>query len=261
MSDADAPIEPKPSLGVGDILSQTFQQYFSSFGFYFAIVFVPYLLAGLFSAYLTNVAITGSIDVLFSFLYFAAVLVPVIAYVGIQGVIVRAAISDRLGQGFQLQTAVKIAIRNILPIIILGIGMTLLAGLGFLLLIVPGLYILAMFYLYVPSIMFERSGFSGLARSMEMTKGYRWPIVGIILIMLVLSWVITMIGSLLIFSLVSETLLNNAMFGQAWWVSVLDAALQALVLPLSMIATAQVFVRLRNIKFGGAEEDLLRIFE
>jgi glycerophosphoryl diester phosphodiesterase family protein len=80
---------------------------------------------------------------------------------------------------------------------------SLLAGLGiaigFVLLIAPGLYLLARWALVVPAVVLERRGIGeAFARSSELTSGYRWKMLAIVLITSIGSGIFGGIVSLIV---------------------------------------------------------------
>lgn len=238
-------------------------EYFArNFPFFFGVVTLPYFLI-----YLISMGVFGNVgpvDVTdttgFFWVTLGSTIIVMLGYIFIQGVLVRSAIALHTGHGMRLGLAVSATLRGFVPILIVGIIAGLMTAVGFLALIVPGFYVMAMVYVFVPAIVFENKGFSALGRSIELTKGYRWAIVGVILIFAGLTWIITIIAGVII-----------AFFASDYWASggvvdtgigaILEAIVQGLTLPISMIGTGLVFARLREIKEGGAAEDLVRIFE
>lgn len=265
----DAPV-PQPAgktpLGIGDILSSTFSLYFSRFAYFFGIFFIPYLAVQVLALAMgygaggigegATVAATAVVTIL-SFVVFFAV----------QAVQVRSAITMKLGQGVQFAPAVQAALAGIIPIILLGVIAGIAMGLGFILLVVPGLYLVAMFYVYIPAIVFERAGFGALGRSIELTSGYRWSIVGLVLVFMVLFILAgLLIGAISVGILAGTGGFGGALYGEMGMpalvaYTVLDAIANAIVTPIGMIAAGLVYARLKEIKDGGSSEALLKIFE
>lgn len=267
MTDAPAPQpDAKPQLGVGDILSNTFGLYFSNFPYFFGIFFAPYfgvqLLAGLMgyggATASPDAAIAGGVLVTLASL--------VIVFV-IQAVMVRSAITLKLGEGVQFGPAVRAGLAGVIPIIILGILAGIAAGLGFLLLIVPGLYLMAMFYVYVPAIVFEGKGFSALGRSIELTSGYRWAIVGLVLVFFVLLFLASIVIGAVTVGVMAATggfdaqLSGDTGLGGLLGLTLIDAGVNSVVTPIGMIAAGLVFARLKEVKEGGSTQELLKVFE
>lgn len=75
----------------------------------------------------------------------------------------------------------------LLPLIALSILWAFGVMLGFVLLIVPGIILLMMWAVAVPALVVERQGvFSAFRRSAELTKGAKWKIFGLCLVLLVI---------------------------------------------------------------------------
>ncbi|MEE2525672.1 hypothetical protein V0U79_04780 [Hyphobacterium sp. HN65] len=263
-----APMPGKPSLDVGNIISSTFNLFFKHFPMFFIVVFVPYLLLELVLNRIVSSAVSAeSNDVVGMLVATYASLIPFwIVFILVQAVIVRVAISLRLGQGAQLQAALGAALRGFFPILLLGIAAGIAMGIGFLFFILPGLYIMAMFYVMVPSIVFENAGFGGISRSVSLTDGYRWAILGVVIILGVIIWIITaVVGAVLVGILFTQqdTLANMAAqpFAYPWWYGVVNAVISAATTPISLISVAMIYARLKEIKEGGQVGDLLKVFE
>ena len=86
------------------------------------------------------------------------------------------------------------ALRVFLPLI----GLSILFGLGIMfgliLLIVPGIMLMVAWAVAVPALVVERCGvIDALRRSAELTKGSRWKIFGLFLIILVIYWIVSVV--------------------------------------------------------------------
>lgn len=267
MTDAPTP-QPaaKQQLGVSDILSNTFGLYFSNFPYFFGIFFIPYFTIQLLAGLLGYGGATGSPDAAIAGVILVT-LVSFIIFFVIQAVMVRSAITVKLGEGVQFGPALRAGLAGVIPIIILGIAAGLATGVGFIFLIVPGLYLLAMFYVYVPSIVFEGKGFSALGRSIDLTSGYRWAIVGLVLVFIVLLFLASIVIGVVVAGFLAATGGFEAQFagdmglGGVVGLTLIDAVLNSAVTPIGMIATGLVFARLKEIKEGGSTQELLKVFE
>lgn len=84
---------------------------------------------------------------------------------------------------------------SLLPVIGIGILVSLIVGLGSLLLIIPGIIAFLMLWVAIPVAVVERPGvMASLSRSRALTKGYRWPLFGLILILVILGGIISAIA-------------------------------------------------------------------
>jgi len=83
-----------------------------------------------------------------------------------------------------------------LPLIGLTILFALGIGIGFMLLIIPGFILLLMWAVAVPALVIERDGVaSAFRRSAELTKGARWKILGLFLLLAAIYWLLsTLVG-------------------------------------------------------------------
>ncbi|WP_248311353.1 hypothetical protein [Bosea sp. ASV33] len=109
---------------------------------------------------------------------------------------------------FTIGESLRIGLARTIPVIGVGILVGLATGLGFLLLVVPGVIIGCMLYVAIPACVIEKMGVTAsMSRSVALTKGYRWQIFGLFLLVVVISGVgalvLARIGGI---GLVGETL-------------------------------------------------------
>lgn len=71
------------------------------------------------------------------------------------------------------------AVPFILPVLVLSFVVAVVVAIGFALFVVPGLWLYAVFAVFIPAIVLEGAGFGALGRSAELTREYRWSIVGL----------------------------------------------------------------------------------
>jgi len=88
----------------------------------------------------------------------------------------RAAIGDLVARGLS----------SLLPVLMAAIAFTVLSLIGFLLLLIPGVIIIVALWVYVPAIVVEKKGVvAAFRRSRELTKGRRWSILALYILVLV----------------------------------------------------------------------------
>ncbi len=270
---------PKPSFGFGQVLSDMFRTYFRA-PIYFTsvsiiglvaifglagVASIPSMLA--FEDAVVTAATTQEQIVAFAGFYLPFLAVLAIGFSLLIGVITRSAITVKLGQGVQFGRALKQAFLGILPMLAIGIILVIPINLGILFFVVPGLFLMAIFYAVVPVIVFEGRGLGAMGRSMQLTQGYRWILVGY-------SLVLTAIVALVSFAIVTLVVLlilpmsflaaNSDGAGVLAIVTGLLALLiyvvgYAVSILLPFIGSAMAYVRLREIKDGGGDE-LLAVF-
>ena len=115
---------------------------------------------------------------------------------------------------------------------------------GMLLLLLPGLYLTAAFSVLIPLLMIERRGGNTLGRCWTLTQGYRWHILGLLL---VTGFAIILI-SLMINLILVITLMGDA--ANLWAAAVVEILIWALLTAILCILTTNIYLRLREIKEG-----------
>lgn len=108
----------------------------------------------------------------------------------LQGALIYATVQDLNGQKPSVGESLATGLRNFLPLIGLTILMVLGLAVGFMLLIVPGLMLLCAWCVATPALVADRAGIIGaFGRSAELTRGNRWSIFGL----LVIIWIISIV--------------------------------------------------------------------
>lgn len=107
-------------------------------------------------------------------------------------IILHAAFQHMRGRPVRLGESISGGLRRFLPLLGVMILFTLGVTLGLVLLLVPGIILMVMWYVAVPACVVEHTGpVRSLARSRELTKGYRWKIFALIVIV----YLVTIIGN------------------------------------------------------------------
>jgi hypothetical protein len=134
----------------------------------------------------------------------------------------------------------------------------ILVGVGFLLLVVPGLWVLAVFSVTPVAVVIERAGFGGLGRSADLTKGYRWPIVGANILIMIIAAAINFIAMFVI-GLIIVPLGGNV---TGTLIGVLGLGIITSVANgLAAILISLIYARLREIKEGASVRDIAAVFD
>jgi uncharacterized membrane protein len=109
-----------------------------------------------------------------------------------QAVILQAAFQDMRRQPVNVTESLKVGLRRFFPVIALALLMGLLLVLGFMLLVVPGFIFYTMWFVALPICVVERLGpVKSLGRSQQLTKGHRWKIFGLLLLLMIFSAIVT----------------------------------------------------------------------
>lgn len=182
-----------------------------------------------------------------------------------QGALVRATVTQSEGRRATLGETLMAGLTMALPLL----GLAILSGiamlLGFLLLIVPGIMLYVMWSVAAPALVEERLGIgAALGRSRTLTKGARWMIFGLLLVVLVVAWLISAVAGLVNIALYggAEGMMAAAMSGT------MPIGMMAITLVTGTIFSAiwgvlltSLYVELRAWKDGPGGAALAEVFE
>lgn len=202
---------------------------------------------------LSSSAVTGIFGVMFIYMVFSLAISAIV-----QGALTRATVSETEGRRASFGESLSVGLRFFLPLIGVGIIFGLGVVLGMILLIVPGIIILLMWAVAAPALVIEREGvFRALSRSGELTKGARWKILGLFLVLLVVYYLLSMVLGAIGLDQFSATQENPGISPTALIGSVVLGTLYNAVW-----GTIQpsLYVELRHWKEGDSSEVLEQVF-
>lgn len=172
----------------------------------------------------------------------------IILSVLLQATFIIATVKDLNGQQVSLGECVGLAIGKFLPLIGLGILMTLGIMLGMLLLIIPGLILALMWIVASPVMMAEDKGIiDSLKRSAELTKGSK-------------RWIVLLFVVYIIISMILGLLMVPFAFAGTVGVMVVGLIINTVTGALQGTGIAAVYVDLRLAKEGRNTDALANIF-
>jgi len=182
----------------------------------------------------------------------------VVAYGLTTALIVQLAYDAKLGRTGSLGRYFGPGLGAALPIAILGVASGIMMAIGLIALIVPGLWVYAVYSVMPAAVVIEKVGFGGLGRSAALTKEYRWPILGAIF----LVGIITMVINGVAVFVVGMVLASSGGSGASIAMGVLViTALSAIGTGLGAITIALIYARLREIKEGTSLRDIVAVFD
>ena len=112
----------------------------------------------------------------------------------LQGALIHATVQDLSGQPSSVGGSLTVGLRNFLSLIVVTILFAIAVVCGLVLLVVPGVMLACAWCVAAPSLVADRTGiFAAFSRSAELTRGSRWPIFGLVVIVVVVEWIISMI--------------------------------------------------------------------
>jgi hypothetical protein len=181
---------------VGDVLNRTWQVFTGNIVFFLAIAFlvnVGIALAislplGVFGVLVVLVgASTGAWWLIGLGIFLAGLLFIILNTIG-EAVVLLGIFQRLRGEPLRVGEALRRAFARSFPLIGVGFLYTLGLFVGFLLLIIPMFFALVIWALAVPACVVEGLGpIASMSRSADLTKGYRWQVLGLILILGVIN--------------------------------------------------------------------------
>ncbi|MEP5950143.1 MAG: hypothetical protein ABJ249_00970 [Lentilitoribacter sp.] len=258
MTDAHAQT-PKIPLGVGAIISNSFSILFKNFPKVLALGFIGSLIV-----FLSDFLLLGANKTL-SFgdpsasepsnvgAFLASLAITMLIYSLTSALLIQLAYDAKLGRRNSIGTYIRFALPAVLPIAILSLVVGLLAAIGAIGLIIGAFFVYAMFYVMAPVAVIERTGFGSLRRSVQLTKGYLWSIVGLLLLIYLTFTVLAAM-----FSFIDVVLAN---IGGSIFAGIATIILNGLSYAFGGIIGALVYARLREIKEGVDVDQIAAVFD
>jgi len=189
-------------------------------------------------------------------MFFSSLIVFVISAL-VQGALTRATVLANEGKRATFGESLSAALHVLLPLIGLSIVWAIGVGIGFVLLIVPGIILLMMWAVAVPALVVERRGiFESIGRSSELTKGARWKIFGLCLILLLIYWFLSAVIGIVGLGMYNPA--NPAAFGVA---NIVGSIIVGTIFNM-LWGTIQpsLYVELRQWKEGDSAQNLAEVF-
>ncbi|MEM1005886.1 MAG: hypothetical protein AAGK26_10905 [Pseudomonadota bacterium] len=252
--------------GAGAVVADTFSVFFKKIHVVILLGFIPALFEVIVNSYALNQSAetlpgTDFVSSAFTFTTAIATLVTLVVSSVTTAMVIQLAYDAKLGRSVQIAAYFLAAVRNLPAIVVLSVVASILYMFGMLLLIIPGVWLFAVFSVLVPAIVIDGAGFRALQRSAQLTKDYRWPIVGtLILVFFCIFLVMIVFGFILaaLLGLFSDTGTSTSSIG-LWMIP--ETVISAIGYGWSGFAIAMIFARLKEIKEGVSVSDLVDVFK
>jgi len=231
---------------VGSVMNKTFAILGRQFGKFVLLALVPMI-----PIFLLTLGALSSSAPSPSGIAFGAALTGILTFVlqtVAQATSLYGAFQEMRQQPFTIGDSLRIGLARTIPVIGVGILVGLATGLGMLLFVVPGVILGCMLYVAVPACVIEKLGVTAsMSRSVSLTKGYRWQIFGLFLLVIVIAvfgaFVLAKIGGV---GLVGQTL------SFAW---------QVVSTAFGAVLSAVIYHDLRMAKEGIDLDTLANVFD
>jgi hypothetical protein len=178
-----------------------------------------------------------------------------------QGALVRAAVAHGEGREASFAESASAGLAVALPLIGLAIlfGLGVLGGLIFL--VVPGIIFYVVWSVAAPALVEERLGvIEAFRRSRDLTRGARWKVFGLLLVVAVLSWLFALFTGMMaaMFQEAPARLLSPPNLSVTAYA--LNSVSDTISLAVWGVIQSSLYVELRDWKDGPATDALADIF-
>jgi hypothetical protein len=186
-------------------------------------------------------------------------IVSVILYFVGQAVILYGAFQAMRGRNVIIGDAVGRAFSRFLSLLGISILVFLGVAVGMMLLVIPGIMLALRWAVAVPACVVENKGpLDSMRRSAELTKGHRWKIFGMWVLLVILAIVIVIIASVLAGLGVVAAPQG---FGRLLIAGVISLILTSIVTAYSYVLNAMIYHDLRVAKEGVGTEEIAAVFD
>lgn len=179
----------------------------------------------------------------------------------VQGMLTKATIAESEGRKANFGECARAALTIALPLVGLSILLAIGVGIGFVLLIVPGIMLYMAWSVAAPALVQEREGvFAAFGRSRELTKGARWKIFGITLLLFVVYYLLTIALAAVGLATVGTPDPDAIAAGMPIAFLIPNLVISLIVSVFWGTVQASLYVELRDWKDGPATESLEQVF-
>jgi hypothetical protein len=258
--------ESGPAVSVGRVLSRAFGVIGSNpttmFGIAFLFGAVPTLALTTLRLHLQGAIVDRYSALGMATVSIASGIIGLVLAMLVQGALVRTTVAYSEGRRASFGESVSAGLEVALPLVGLALLMGLAIGLGLMLLLVPGIILYVIWAVASPALVEEKIGvFGAFGRSRELTKGARWKVFGLELIVIVVIWMISAVLGLLLLrsiGLNDVQALRRTGLPISWLI--MNALISTLINAFWSAIQTSLYVELRTWKDGPSVRGLEEIF-
>ncbi|HNB27635.1 MAG TPA: hypothetical protein PLR41_11785 [Alphaproteobacteria bacterium] len=175
-----------------------------------------------------------------------------------QAAIIYGTFQDLRGQKAGLADCIARGLATMIPVIVGTILLSFAVGLAAIALIVPGVILALMWWVYVPVLVVEGAGITGsFGRSSELTRGHRWEILGLVIIVIVLTFAVNFAAIMVASSIYMAAPTSDIVVV----LSIVEYVTSAIVTAFSAILVAVGYYYLRAEKEGVDVHAIAQVFD
>jgi hypothetical protein len=176
---------------LGDVFSKSFGMFGRHFVAFFLLTVIANIPTYVFQWAIVSPPPTPGAFPTFNPWAFLAIPVSIACGTIATGAMTYGVVQDLRGGTVSIGEAIAVAARRFLPMFGVALAVGILVFLGIVLLLVPGVIVGCMYFVAAPVCIAERAGVgASLRRSRFLTKGHRWQIFAVYILVLILAFIV-----------------------------------------------------------------------
>jgi hypothetical protein len=254
------PVDQATRFTVGDALSMGFGSYFKRFLPYTMLAFL--MLSPIYIIqYFYFISSLGRLRNPNASLMFTIPLGLILEGL-LAAALIYAVVMQLRGEKVGIFESVARGLNRFFPVVGTAILRGILVVIGLVLLIVPGVVLIVMFWVALPSAVVERNNpIDAINRSLALTKGRRWAIFGLFVILIVLYFVLSLVFSFIIKAIIPSLISSFSISGILLFLLGINLLVQSVTTALSAIVGACSYSLLVAEKEGVDIDRIAAVFD
>lgn len=184
------------------------------------------------------------------------VLVSMLVNALTQAAIIYGTFQDLRGSRAGFTDCISRGLASVVPVIVGSLFLAIGVGIGALLFIIPGIILALMWWVYIPGIVVEGKGiFESFGRSRELTRGHRWHILGLLIVVVLLALAVGVVVGLVTVAIVTSST------DPGFFSVIAQYVIDALVTAFSAVLVAVGYYYLRAEKEGVDVNEIASVFD
>jgi uncharacterized membrane protein len=180
-----------------------------------------------------------------------------------QGALMRATVRSAAGETTSFADAAATGLKASLPLLALGVVSALVIVFGMVLLLVPGIMLWVCFSVSGPALVAEHLGpIDAMGRSIDLTRGARWKVFGIQILLLIFGWILTAaVGAVMgaVYGGSAAAVARENVGLPILW-TIANALATAVTAAVGAVTLASLYIELREWKEGPMVDRLAEVF-
>ena len=248
-----------PAIGFsfGNVFSDSFSVLGRNFGKFFLLAVLFTIPAQLYSQFVAQPAMASggfNIHIILSIL--VGLLMNGILTVSL----VYGTVRDLQGRPADFAALLTRGLQQVGPAILVIIVAAIVIAVGLVLLVVPGIIAAVVLWVTLPAAVIERPGvMASLSRSAALTKGHRWEIFGILVVLVVAQVALGFLIGLIFGGILLPG--GGGGMGSLWILFIISTLFQAVITAISAVMPAVGYFRLKVEKEGGDIQQIAAVFD